>query len=78
MRSRYAPREWCLRENSRRPCGIQVRAGSDLLTGGWSPAVGPRGASASETFFVLLERTPSERKHIQRTLKVLVYEAMAN
>jgi hypothetical protein len=27
---------------------------------------------------VLLERTPSERKHIQRPLKVLVYEAMAN
>ena len=31
-----------------------------------------------ETFFVPLEETPSERKHIQRTLKVLVYEAMAN
>jgi hypothetical protein len=31
-----------------------------------------------ETFFVLLEQTPSERKPIQRTLKVLVYEAMAN
>jgi hypothetical protein len=31
-----------------------------------------------ETFVVLLEQTPSERKHIQRTLKVLVYEAMAN
>jgi hypothetical protein len=31
-----------------------------------------------ETFFVLLEQTPSERKHIQRTLKVFYYEAMAN
>jgi len=31
-----------------------------------------------ETFFVLLEQTPSERQRIQRTLKLLVYEAMAN
>jgi CubicO group peptidase (beta-lactamase class C family) len=29
-------------------------------------------------FFVLLEQTPSERQRIQRTLKALVYEAMAN
>jgi CubicO group peptidase (beta-lactamase class C family) len=31
-----------------------------------------------EMFFVLLEQTPSERQRIQRTLKLLVYEAMAN
>jgi hypothetical protein len=31
-----------------------------------------------ETFFVLLEQTPSERQRIQRTLKLLVYEAIAN
>ena len=31
-----------------------------------------------ETFFVLLEQTPLERQRIQRTLKLLVYEAMAN
>jgi hypothetical protein len=31
-----------------------------------------------ETFFVLLEQTPPERQRIQRTLKMLVYEAMAN
>jgi hypothetical protein len=29
-------------------------------------------------FFVLLEHKPSERQFIQRTLKLLVYEAMAN
>jgi len=31
-----------------------------------------------EMFFVLLEQTPSERQRIQRTLKLLVYEAMAD
>jgi len=31
-----------------------------------------------EMFFVVLEQTPSERQRIQRTLKLLVYEAMAN
>ncbi|MBA7468071.1 hypothetical protein ES707_03312 [subsurface metagenome] len=31
-----------------------------------------------EMFFVLLEQTPSERQRIQRTLKLLVYEALAN
>jgi CubicO group peptidase (beta-lactamase class C family) len=31
-----------------------------------------------EMLFVLLEQTPSERQRIQRTLKLLVYEAMAN
>src|SRR6201991_4076437 len=31
-----------------------------------------------EMFFVLLEQTPSERQRIQRMLKLLVYEAMAN
>jgi hypothetical protein len=31
-----------------------------------------------EMFFVLLEQTPSERQRIQRTLKLLVYEAMTN
>jgi CubicO group peptidase (beta-lactamase class C family) len=31
-----------------------------------------------EMFFLLLEQTPSERQRIQRTLKLLVYEAMAN
>jgi hypothetical protein len=29
-------------------------------------------------FFVLLEQKSSERQRIQRTLKLLVYEAMAN
>jgi len=29
-------------------------------------------------FFVLLEQAPSERKHIQWPLKVLVYEALAS
>ena len=29
-----------------------------------------------EMFFVLLEQTPSERQRIQRTLKLLVYEAL--
>jgi CubicO group peptidase (beta-lactamase class C family) len=31
-----------------------------------------------DMFFVLLEQTPSERQRIQRTLKQLIYEAMAN
>jgi hypothetical protein len=31
-----------------------------------------------ETFFVLLEQTPSERQHILRSLKLLVHEAMAH
>ena len=31
-----------------------------------------------EMFFVLLEQTPSERQRIQRKLKLLVYEALAN
>jgi len=31
-----------------------------------------------ETFFVLLEQTASDRQRIQRTLKLLVYETMAN
>ncbi|MBO4224231.1 hypothetical protein [Bradyrhizobium neotropicale] len=31
-----------------------------------------------EMFCVPLEQTPSERQRIQRTLKLLVYEAMAN
>ena len=31
-----------------------------------------------DLFFVLLEQTPSERQRIQRTLKQLIYEAMAN
>jgi CubicO group peptidase (beta-lactamase class C family) len=31
-----------------------------------------------DMLFVLLEQTPSERQRIQRTLKLLVYEAMAN
>lgn len=31
-----------------------------------------------ETFFVLLEQRPPERQSIQRTLELLVYEAMAN
>jgi hypothetical protein len=31
-----------------------------------------------ETFFVLLEQTPSERQRIQRPLELLVHEAMAN
>ena len=31
-----------------------------------------------ETFFVLLEKTPPERQRIQRTLKLLVHETMAN
>ncbi|MBI5323543.1 serine hydrolase domain-containing protein [Bradyrhizobium sp.] len=31
-----------------------------------------------EMLFVLLEQTPSERQRIQRTLKLLVYEALAN
>lgn len=31
-----------------------------------------------EMMFVLLEQTPSERQRIQRTLKLMVYEALAN
>jgi CubicO group peptidase (beta-lactamase class C family) len=31
-----------------------------------------------DMFFVLLEQTPSERQRIQRTLKLLIYEAMEN
>jgi CubicO group peptidase (beta-lactamase class C family) len=31
-----------------------------------------------DMFFVLLEQTPTERQRIQRTLKQLVYEALAN
>src|SRR5882757_9375943 len=31
-----------------------------------------------DMFFILLEQTPSERQRIQRTLKLLVYEAMEN
>ena len=31
-----------------------------------------------DMFFVLLEQSPSERQRIQRTLKQLIYEAMAN
>ncbi|MEZ5821475.1 MAG: serine hydrolase domain-containing protein [Xanthobacteraceae bacterium] len=31
-----------------------------------------------EMFFILLEQTPSQRQRIQRTLKLLVYEALAN
>jgi hypothetical protein len=31
-----------------------------------------------DMLFVLLEQTPSERQRVQRTLKQLVYEAMAN
>ena len=31
-----------------------------------------------ETFIVLLEQTASDRQRIQRTLKLLVYETMAN
>jgi hypothetical protein len=31
-----------------------------------------------EMFFVLLEQTPSERQRVQRTLKLLVYEALAH
>ena len=31
-----------------------------------------------DMFFVLLEQTPTERQRIQRTLKLLVYEAMEN
>jgi CubicO group peptidase (beta-lactamase class C family) len=29
-------------------------------------------------FFILLEQTPSERQRIQRSLKLLVYEALEN
>src|SRR6266536_4276761 len=41
MRRRYAPREWCLRENSRPPCRQQVRSRSDLLGHGtsWTPGL---------------------------------------
>ncbi len=41
MRRRYAPREWCLRENSRPPCRQQVRPRSDLLGHGtsWKPGL---------------------------------------
>jgi CubicO group peptidase (beta-lactamase class C family) len=31
-----------------------------------------------DMFFVLLEQTPSERQRIQRTVKLLIYEALAN
>jgi CubicO group peptidase (beta-lactamase class C family) len=31
-----------------------------------------------DMFFVLLEQTPTERQRIQRTLKLLIYEAMEN
>ena len=31
-----------------------------------------------EMLFVLLEQTPSERQRVQRTLKLLVYEALAH
>ena len=31
-----------------------------------------------EMFFVLLEQTPSERQRVQRTLKLLIYEALEN
>jgi CubicO group peptidase (beta-lactamase class C family) len=31
-----------------------------------------------DMFFVLLEQTPSERQRVQRTLKQLIYESMAN
>jgi hypothetical protein len=31
-----------------------------------------------DMFFVLLEQSPSERQRIQRTLKLLIYEAMEN
>ena len=31
-----------------------------------------------DMFFVLLEQSPSERQRIQRTLKLLIYEALAN
>ena len=31
-----------------------------------------------EMFFMLLEQTPSERQHVQRTLEQLVYESLEN
>jgi hypothetical protein len=31
-----------------------------------------------DMFFLLMEQTPSERQRIQRTLKLLVYEALKN
>ena len=31
-----------------------------------------------DMFFMLLEQTPSERQHVQRTLEQLVYESLEN
>jgi hypothetical protein len=35
-------------------------------------------APKQDMFFVLLEQTPSERQHVQRTLEQLVYESLEN
>jgi hypothetical protein len=31
-----------------------------------------------DMFFVVLEQTPSERQHVQRTLEQIVYESLEN
>jgi hypothetical protein len=35
-------------------------------------------APKQDMFFVLLEQTPSERQHVQRTLEQLVHESLQN
>ena len=35
-------------------------------------------APKQDMFFVLLEQTPSERQHVQRTLEQLVHQSLEN